>query len=120
MFICCCLIYLMVSSFQVTAAELTQVYHTLKHNLSYNSSDCAQKRMQKTLSDSNIAKNILWKNKGRGIGEGYASTKGYPRCGRDVERENIVLHPNRCIQQRQQEDISCGCPIIHTRTLCGE
>ena len=43
---------------QVTAAEVTHVYHTVKHNLSYNSSDCALKLTVQTLSDSTIAKKM--------------------------------------------------------------
>ena len=32
---------------QVTAAEITLVYHTVQHNLSYNSADCAHKLNKK-------------------------------------------------------------------------
>ncbi|XP_039859831.1 uncharacterized protein LOC120716363 [Simochromis diagramma] len=42
----------------VTAAEVTHVYHTVKHGLSYNSGDCALKLTVRTLNDSSIAKNM--------------------------------------------------------------
>ncbi|KAK1874558.1 Pre-mRNA-splicing factor CLF1 [Dissostichus eleginoides] len=42
----------------ITAAEVTQVYHTVKHNLSYNSADCGHKLNQKTLSDSKMVKKM--------------------------------------------------------------
>lgn len=42
----------------MTAAEVAHVYHAVKHGLSYNSSDCALKLNQKTLSDSAIAKKM--------------------------------------------------------------
>ncbi|MEQ2199607.1 hypothetical protein XENOCAPTIV_005136 [Xenoophorus captivus] len=35
---------------------MTRVYHTVKHNLSYNSADCAHKLNQKILVDSKIVK----------------------------------------------------------------
>jgi len=37
---------------------VTQVYHTVKHNLSYNSADCAHKLNQKILHDSKIVKKM--------------------------------------------------------------
>jgi hypothetical protein len=43
---------------QVTAAEVAHVYHTVKHNLSYNSSDCQFKLTAQTLPDSSIAKKM--------------------------------------------------------------
>ncbi|ROL52057.1 Protein dachsous [Anabarilius grahami] len=43
---------------EVTAAELAHVYHTVNHNLSYNSSDCGLKLCHRTLSDSNIVKRM--------------------------------------------------------------
>ena len=43
---------------QVTAAEVAHVYHTVKHNLSYNSSDCQFKLTSQTLPDSAIAKKM--------------------------------------------------------------
>ena len=43
---------------QVTAAEVAQVYHTVKHNLSYNSADCGLKLTIQTLSDSTIVKKM--------------------------------------------------------------
>ncbi|CAM4597183.1 unnamed protein product [Leuciscus chuanchicus] len=43
---------------QVTAAELKQVHHTFKHNLSYNSADCGHKLNQKILHDSKIIKKM--------------------------------------------------------------
>ncbi|GAA6102742.1 uncharacterized protein LOC113746684 [Tachysurus ichikawai] len=42
----------------VTAAELTLVYHTVKHNLSYNSANCGHKLNQKILHDSKIIKKM--------------------------------------------------------------
>ena len=43
---------------QVTAAEVAHVYHTVKHNLSYNSSDCGMKLTLQTLTDSKICKKM--------------------------------------------------------------
>ncbi|KAJ8349752.1 hypothetical protein SKAU_G00248820 [Synaphobranchus kaupii] len=42
----------------VTAAEVAHVYHTVKHNLSYSSADCALKLTLQTLGDSSIGKKI--------------------------------------------------------------
>ncbi|KAL4008598.1 hypothetical protein ACER0C_002450 [Sarotherodon galilaeus] len=42
----------------VTAAEVTHIYHTVKHGLSYNSADCALKLTVQTLNDSSIAKKM--------------------------------------------------------------
>jgi len=36
---------------QVSASELTQIYHTFKHNLSYNSLDCCIKVEKKIYKD---------------------------------------------------------------------
>lgn len=42
----------------MTAAEVAHVYHTVKHSVSYNSSDCALKLSHRTLNDSNIVKKM--------------------------------------------------------------
>lgn len=42
----------------MTAAEVTHVYHTVKHGLSYNSGDCALKLTVRMLNDSSIAKKM--------------------------------------------------------------
>ncbi|KAK6493456.1 hypothetical protein HHUSO_G3049 [Huso huso] len=43
---------------KITAPELANVYHTVKHNMSYNSTDCALKLAQKMFSDSYICKRL--------------------------------------------------------------
>uniref|UniRef100_A0A3B1JH27 HAT C-terminal dimerisation domain-containing protein n=1 Tax=Astyanax mexicanus TaxID=7994 RepID=A0A3B1JH27_ASTMX len=43
---------------KVTAAELTSVYHTVKHSLSYRSEDCGNKLTSAIFPDSEIAKKM--------------------------------------------------------------
>lgn len=43
---------------KITAAELTLTYHTVKHNLSYNSMDCNVKLNKTIYADSKTALNI--------------------------------------------------------------
>lgn len=43
---------------QITAIEIAQIYHAVKHNISYNSTDCEIKLIKHTVSDSNLAKQI--------------------------------------------------------------
>ena len=45
-------------SFQITASELTFVYHTVKHHLSYASTDCNVKISFQLFPDSTIANKI--------------------------------------------------------------
>lgn len=40
----------------ITLAELTQIFHCVKHNLSYSSTDCGMKLLPQILLDSAIAK----------------------------------------------------------------
>lgn len=42
----------------MTAAEVSHIYHTVKHGISYNSADCAMKLTLRTLNDSSIAKKM--------------------------------------------------------------
>lgn len=42
----------------VTAAELTQVYHAVRHNLSYNSTDCQNRLNSKIYVDSKLAQKV--------------------------------------------------------------
>uniref|UniRef100_A0A096MHK4 HAT C-terminal dimerisation domain-containing protein n=1 Tax=Poecilia formosa TaxID=48698 RepID=A0A096MHK4_POEFO len=51
----------------VTAAELTQVYHIARHNLSYNSADCSHKLNQKCLADSKTKKITFERTKAQAI-----------------------------------------------------
>ncbi|XP_050515221.1 uncharacterized protein LOC126890380 [Diabrotica virgifera virgifera] len=44
--------------YKTSAAEITSVYHTVKHSLSYNSLDCFQKLLPLMYADSKIAKNV--------------------------------------------------------------
>lgn len=44
--------------YKTSAAEITSIYHTVKHSLSYNSMDCFQKLLPLMYADSKIAKNV--------------------------------------------------------------
>lgn len=43
---------------KISAAEITSIYHTVKHSLSYNSMDCFQKLLPLMYADAKIAKNV--------------------------------------------------------------
>lgn len=47
-----------VESQKIALDELVEVYHNVKHNLSYNSFDCSLKLMPKLYPDSGIAKKL--------------------------------------------------------------
>ncbi|KAL0153821.1 hypothetical protein M9458_050937 [Cirrhinus mrigala] len=66
---------------EVTAAELTQVYHTIKHNISFISADCGHKLNQKILHDSKIVKKM---SVGRTKAEAMAKDVLAPKAVADV------------------------------------
>lgn len=43
---------------KLAPAELTSVFHTVKHNLSYNSIDCGHKPLPKLHEDSKVATKV--------------------------------------------------------------
>jgi hypothetical protein len=59
---------------EITCAEISLVYHTIKHHHSYNSSDCGNKLYSTLFPDSEIAKNIhLGRTKSLAIAENVLS-----------------------------------------------
>ena len=69
---------------RVATCEVTSVYHTVKHGLSYNSMDCSNKLNSAMFSDSNTAKKMQC---GRTKAEMIAMNVLAPKTVRDILKE---------------------------------
>ncbi|KAL3976494.1 toll-like receptor 1 [Sarotherodon galilaeus] len=84
----------------VTAAEVTHIYHTVKHGLSYNSADCALKLTVRTLNDSSIAKKMSC---GRTKAEAVVTDLLSPKAIEEVIKK---------LKSGKSEDVSLGLAVF--------